>query len=128
MSFSSLSLPSIDWNGCPSKPFNGELVETWMISLYLIASCALLLAVAIFIPGCSPFFLSLGLRRLASFGFVSGGWRVRSSISFVRCKLASPAGVKLHQRQLRREEAWLAVVDLTLVQKSSFACRVGGWR
>src|SRR6266700_3649691 len=99
-----------------------------MISPHLIVSCALSLAVAIFIPGCSPFFLSLGLRRLASFGFVSGGWRARSSISFVRCKLASPARIKLHQRQLRREEAWVAVVDLTLVKKSNFACRAGGWR
>jgi hypothetical protein len=41
----------------------------------------------------------------------------------VRCKLASPPGITLRQRQLRRERARLAVVDLTLLKKSNVACR-----
>src|SRR5204862_2215835 len=100
---SSLSFPSICWNAWLKKPFSDELVETWTISLHLIVSCASSLAVATFIPGCLPSFLSLGPRRLASFGFVFGGWRARSCISSAGCKSASPARIKLRQRQLRRE-------------------------
>src|SRR5262245_34877654 len=97
-----------------------------MISLHLIVSCALSLAAATFIPGCSPCFLSLGRQRLVSFGSVSGEWRALSSISSVRCKLASPARIELHQRQRCRERRLVAVVELTLSKKSDFACRAGG--
>src|SRR5262245_59019891 len=88
-----------------------------MISLHLIVSCGWSPAVATFIPGCSPFFLLLGLRRLATFGSVSGGWLARSSTSCVRCKSASRTRLKL--RQLRRERRLAAIADLTLFKRTS---------